>query len=63
MMKARVLIVGRSPYGDYKAGDRGTVDGYCPGGDGTPCAVVIIGTRFVLVPVYSLKFEEWEEIQ
>ena len=60
-MKPKVVIEGSSPYGEYDCGDKGVVDGYCRGGDGTPCAVVILdkNNRFVMVYIHSLKFLEW----
>ena len=61
-MKTQVLITGYSPHGEYKSGDRGIVDGYISGGDGTPCAVVIIGKRFILVPVYQFVFDGFVEV-
>ena len=61
MSKTRVIIKANSPYGDYKKGDRGIVDGYCRGGSDVPCAVVIIGTMFVCVPVYVLLFDGYDE--
>lgn len=55
--KARVSITGNSPYGDYRKGQGGIVDGYVLGGDNTPCAVVILtDDRFVLVPIHSIIF-------
>lgn len=57
MMKARVSITGNGPYGDYRKGQCGIVDGYMRGGDNTPCAVVILtDNRFVLVPIHSITF-------
>lgn len=57
-MRAKVIIEGNSPYGDYAAGDTGFVDGYCRGGDGTPCAIVILdkNDRFAMVYINQLKY-------
>lgn len=60
MSKTKVVITGFSPYNDYKKGDRGIVDGYCRDGEGVPCAIVIIRTRFVCVPLYSMDFDGYE---
>ena len=55
-MKARVRIDGSSPYGEWKPGDTGVVDGYCRGGDDVPYAVVILdkNSRFVMVNLEQL---------
>lgn len=57
--RAKVVING---YGaGYKRGDKGIVDGYVSRDDGTPCAVVICeNCNLAVVPVYLLKWEEWE---
>lgn len=52
-MKTYVIIKESSPFADYKAGDMGYIDGYVYTGK-QPRAVVIVGKRFVLVPVYAL---------
>ena len=57
-MKTKVLITCDSPYDDYHKGDIGYVDGYCSGGDYTPCAVVVIDKMFVLVPIYAIELYE-----
>jgi hypothetical protein len=58
MNKTRVLIQSTSPHGEweYSVGDKGTVDGYCRGGDGVPYAVVIKDrdNRFAMVPLTAL---------
>ena len=59
-VKTRIKITGNSPYGDYRVGDTGVIDGYCRGGDDTPYAVVIIGKRFVLVALTALEFDEFD---
>lgn len=61
-MKAKVKICGNSPYGEYKKGDMGIVDGYCRGGDETPCAIVILDkdASFVMVYIHQLSFINWE---
>lgn len=43
-----------SQYGDFKKGDKGYVDGYVTGG-GSPCVVVAIGKKLVLVEPYRLE--------
>lgn len=40
-MNKKVVFSSSSQYGDYKIGEKGVVDGYVCGGDGTPCAVVV----------------------
>jgi len=59
-MSTRVKIIGHSPYGEFKPGDRGVIDGYCRGGDDIPCAIVILGVRFVMVPIHSIEFDGYE---
>lgn len=51
-----VQIIGYSPYGDYKSGEYGFLEGFVRGGDDVPCAVLSLKNgRFVCVPVYQLK--------
>lgn len=40
---------------DYKAGEKGYIDGYTVAADGRPYAVVVIGERVVLCATYNLK--------
>lgn len=47
---------------EWKAGERGYIDGYCRGGDGVPCAVVVIvkiedekGSKIVMAPLNVLE--------
>lgn len=40
---------------DYKAGEKGYIDGYTVAADGRPYAVVVIGERFVLCSCNHLK--------
>lgn len=54
IFKKKVLITADSPYGEYKSGDTGYIDGYLYGGD-VPCAVVIIRGKFILIPISFLK--------
>lgn len=56
-MKPRVIINGKSRYGEWEPGDTGVVDGYCRGGDNTPYAVVILDKnfRFVMVNLEQLR--------
>ena len=50
-----VEIIGDSPYGDYKKGEHGFLEGFVRGGDDVPCGVVSLKDgRFVCVPIYSL---------
>jgi len=60
-MKAKIVFLFRSQYGDYLAGETGVVDGYVSGGDGTPCAIVICdrNSQFVLAPLTHLKKMYW----
>lgn len=60
-MKPEVVIDCNSPYGEWKKGDVGYVDGYCRGGDDVPYAVVIVRERFVMAPLHGLKFLQWIE--
>lgn len=55
--KTMVEITIASPHKEWKIKDRGFIDGYVRGGDGSPCAVVCIypSQNFVLVPIYGLK--------
>ena len=55
MTEKRVKIIGESRYGDYHRDDIGMVVSFMRDGEGTPCGVVIVGNRFVLVPVYSME--------
>ena len=57
-MKTKVRITCTSIYEDFHKGDVGYVDGYIRGGDDTPCAVVVIGKSFSLVPLYAIELYE-----
>ena len=41
MGRLRVRFICDSHYKDWNSGDVGYVDGYCRGGDGVPCVVVM----------------------
>lgn len=55
MKRVRVRFICDSPYKDYNIGDVGYIDGYCRGGDGVPCAVVIVKDRVVIAPVNTIR--------
>ena len=57
-MRTKVRITCTSSYEDFHKGDVGYVDGYIRGGDDTPCAVVVIGKSFSLVPLYAIELYE-----
>jgi len=44
---------------DCKIGDMGYIDGYVRGGDGRPYAVVIIGCKLKMIPIYCLEVVEF----
>lgn len=54
--KTVVEVTDNNPEWDIKVGQIGYIDGYVQGGNGTPCAVVIVpGGTLSLVPTYMLK--------
>ena len=57
-MKAYIMFLCDSPYGEYKKCDYGYVDGYVRGGNDVPCAVIILekSERFVLAQLNHLSF-------
>lgn len=55
MKRVRVGFICDSPYKDWNIGDVGYIDGYCCGGDGVPCAVVIVKGRVVMAPVTTIS--------
>ena len=55
MKRVRVRFICDSPYKDWKSGDVGYIDGYCRGGDGVPCAVVIVKDRVLMAPVDTIR--------
>ena len=55
MKRIEVKFICKSRYNDWEVGDFGYVDGYCRGGDGVPCAVVIIKDRIVMAPLETMK--------
>ena len=55
MGRLRVRFICDSHYKDWNSGDIGYVDGYCRGGDGVPCAVVIVKDRIVMAPLETIR--------
>ena len=55
MKRIEVRFICESPYNDWKIGDFGYVDGYCRGGNGVPCAVVIVKDRIIMAPLDTMK--------
>ena len=51
MERLKVMFICDSLYKDWEVGDFGYVEGYCRGGDGVPCAVVIVKDRIVMAPI------------
>ena len=58
MERLKVMFICKSPYNDWESGDMGYVDGYCRGGNGVPCAVVIIKDRIVMAPIDTIRVVE-----
>lgn len=54
-MKLTVKITLDSETNQYKAGDVGFIDGYIRGVNNRAHAIVLIGKRFVVVPLTSLE--------
>ena len=54
MERLRVRFICDSHYKDWNSGDIGYVDGYCRGGDGVPCAVVVVKYRIVKDPLKNI---------
>ena len=57
-MKTKVRIARESYRYNVSKGDIGYVDGYLQGYDNVPCAVVVIGKSFNLVPLYMIELYE-----
>ena len=57
-MKTKVRVTCDSYYYNVRKGDIGYVDGYLQGYDSLKCAVVVIGKRFTLVPLYMIELYE-----
>ena len=55
MKRLRVRFTCDSHYKDWKSGDVGYIDGYCCGGDGIPCAAIIVKDRVVMAPVDTFR--------
>ena len=58
VMKTKVRVTCNSYYYDAHEGDIGYVDGYLQDSDNVPCAVVIIGKSFNLVPLHMIELYE-----
>lgn len=55
-MKTEVItICDDSRYNEFKAGERGYIDGFVVGGDHAPYAAVVIGERIILISTTQLK--------
>ena len=57
MKEDLVIITDDSPHKDYHKNEMGILKGFMRGGDNVPCAIVRLGRRYVLVPVYSLEYK------
>lgn len=57
-MKTKVRITCNSYYYNAHEGDIGYVDGYIQGDNHLPCAVVVIGKSFKLVPLHTIELYE-----
>jgi hypothetical protein len=53
--RIQVEIIGNYEHAAFKIGEQGFVDGYVRGADDRPYAVVIIGEKIDMVPLYSLN--------
>ena len=58
VMKTKVRIARESYRYNVIKGDIGYVDGYLQDSDNVPCAVVIIGKSFNLVPLHMIELYE-----
>ena len=58
VMKTKVRIARESYRYNVIKGDIGYVDGYLQDSDNVPCAVVVIGKSFKLVPLYMIELYE-----
>ena len=59
-METKVRIVRESYRYNVIKGDIGYVDGYLQDSDNVPCAVVIIGKSFNLVPLHMIEVYEYK---
>ena len=57
-MRTKVRITRNSYFYDVHEGDIGYVDGYLRGYNNINCAVVVIGKRFILVPLHMIELYE-----
>ena len=57
-MKTKVCITRESYHYNVIKGDIGYVNGYLQDSDNVPCAVVIIGKSFKLIPLYMIELYE-----
>ena len=55
MERLRVRFICGSHYKDWNSGNIGYVDGYCRGGDGIPCAVVVVKDRIVMALLETIR--------
>ena len=55
MERLRIRFICNSHYKDWNLGDIGYIDGYCRGGDGVPCAAVIVKDRIVMAPLETIR--------
>lgn len=63
-MGTKVIFTYDSPFGDYKASERGEVDGYMRGGDGVPRAVVVKDDGgFVMAPLNHIRVDSKPETE
>lgn len=59
-MKTRVEIKHNILQTVLKSGDIGYIDGYVRGGNNAPYAVVVVGDKIDMAPLYSLKIIKHE---
>lgn len=50
--KVKIIIKGQS---SFNLLDTGYIDGYVSGGDGLPCAVVVVECKIELIPITHLE--------
>lgn len=57
--RLKILVIATdTQHGDFKQGQTGYIDGYIRGGNDTPFACVIIGSKLVLCPFNVLEVLE-----
>lgn len=63
MKRAKVKFECDSPYGDYRKGEMGYIDGYLRGGDNTPTVAIIKEDgRLVLAYIGSFQVTNLNEL-